>query len=410
MNADEPTQPDAGEAGGSGQSTAPLGEEGRRDEGPRRFTRSRDDRMIAGVAGGLGRYFRVDPLIIRIGFAISVFFGGLGILAYIALALFVPSDPVTPGGDPEAAPAQRSRWIGLVAIAALVLVAVPAAGSLFLWADPWPWDRGGFGFGWGFGWALLLLAAVVAIYTLIRRDRAAEPSQDVSRVLATGALAVLAVFGLAALAIVSAWVAAVGSGAVIAGAVIVIGAMLVVGAFVGRARWLIAPALALAIPLALISAADVSFSGGVGEREYRPVSVSELPDGYELGVGRLAIDLRDLEWKPGEVVDLDVDLGVGEAMIAVPERVCISADLRAGLGEVEAAGEHSAGFDAQHSTGVEPTRAPQLNLDGEVDLGALRVVNSDDIDIGRPDWHGWRDDGNDEAAQEAAERACSPTA
>lgn len=59
---------------------------------PRRLLRSRQDRVIAGVAGGLGRYFSVDPVIFRIGFAVSVFFGGLGALAYIALALFVPDD------------------------------------------------------------------------------------------------------------------------------------------------------------------------------------------------------------------------------------------------------------------------------------------------------------------------------
>ena len=58
---------------------------------PRRLLRSRDDRMLAGVAGGLGRYFDVDPVIVRIAFAISIFFGGLGVIAYAALALFVPS-------------------------------------------------------------------------------------------------------------------------------------------------------------------------------------------------------------------------------------------------------------------------------------------------------------------------------
>ena len=49
--------------------------------------------MIAGVAGGLGRYFNIDPVIVRIAFAISVLIGGLGVLAYVALALFVPTAP-----------------------------------------------------------------------------------------------------------------------------------------------------------------------------------------------------------------------------------------------------------------------------------------------------------------------------
>jgi phage shock protein PspC (stress-responsive transcriptional regulator) len=64
----------------------------------RRLLRSSNDRLVAGVAGGLGRYFDVDPVMFRIGFAVSVLFGGAGILAYAMLALFVPTD-----GEPDQA-------------------------------------------------------------------------------------------------------------------------------------------------------------------------------------------------------------------------------------------------------------------------------------------------------------------
>jgi phage shock protein C len=59
---------------------------------PRRLTRSTSDKMIGGVAGGLADYFNVDPLVVRIGFAISTLFSGAGLLAYLALLIFVPSD------------------------------------------------------------------------------------------------------------------------------------------------------------------------------------------------------------------------------------------------------------------------------------------------------------------------------
>ena len=78
--------------------------------------------MIAGVAGGLGRYFNVDPVIVRIAFAISIFFGGLGVIAYAALALFVPSAPDRgrrgrpAAGRALAGPGDRRR-IALVVIA-----------------------------------------------------------------------------------------------------------------------------------------------------------------------------------------------------------------------------------------------------------------------------------------------------
>lgn len=52
--------------------------------------RSSANYIIAGVAGGLGEYFRVDPLIIRILFIILTIFGGSGILLYILLWILMP--------------------------------------------------------------------------------------------------------------------------------------------------------------------------------------------------------------------------------------------------------------------------------------------------------------------------------
>ena len=41
-------------------------------DAPRRLLRSREDRVIGGVCGGLGRYFNIDPVLFRIGFAASL--------------------------------------------------------------------------------------------------------------------------------------------------------------------------------------------------------------------------------------------------------------------------------------------------------------------------------------------------
>ncbi len=56
----------------------------------KRLYRSRTDRMIWGVCGGLAKYFDIDPTIIRIIFVVLIFANGLGILAYIILAIVVP--------------------------------------------------------------------------------------------------------------------------------------------------------------------------------------------------------------------------------------------------------------------------------------------------------------------------------
>jgi phage shock protein C len=70
----------------------------------RRLTRSRDDRMIAGVAGGLAEYLDIDPSIVRVVWALLVFAWGFGLLAYIVMAIVVPEEDEIPGGQPWAAP------------------------------------------------------------------------------------------------------------------------------------------------------------------------------------------------------------------------------------------------------------------------------------------------------------------
>ena len=60
----------------------------------RRLYRSRDERMIAGVAGGLAQYFSVDPTLVRLAFvAFTLGGGGIGLLAYLILAIIVPLEP-----------------------------------------------------------------------------------------------------------------------------------------------------------------------------------------------------------------------------------------------------------------------------------------------------------------------------
>jgi phage shock protein PspC (stress-responsive transcriptional regulator) len=58
----------------------------------RTLTRSSTDRKVSGVAGGLGEYFGVDPVLFRIGFAVTTLAGGAGALAYLFLLAFVEPD------------------------------------------------------------------------------------------------------------------------------------------------------------------------------------------------------------------------------------------------------------------------------------------------------------------------------
>jgi phage shock protein C len=59
----------------------------------RRLYRCYHDKRIAGVASGLAEYFDIDPTIVRVLWVLSIFFGGLGLVLYVAMAIIVPLEP-----------------------------------------------------------------------------------------------------------------------------------------------------------------------------------------------------------------------------------------------------------------------------------------------------------------------------
>lgn len=64
--------------------------QGEKTESTRRLYRSTDDVVVAGVASGIAQYFAIDPVLVRALFFVSIFFGGLGLLIYVALWFIVP--------------------------------------------------------------------------------------------------------------------------------------------------------------------------------------------------------------------------------------------------------------------------------------------------------------------------------
>jgi phage shock protein C len=59
-----------------------------------RLYRSRKDRLIAGICGGLATYYNIDPTWVRLFFVIFFFLGGCAFLIYIIMWLIVPLEPV----------------------------------------------------------------------------------------------------------------------------------------------------------------------------------------------------------------------------------------------------------------------------------------------------------------------------
>lgn len=59
----------------------------------KRLYRSRDERIIWGICGGLGKYFNVDPVLVRVIWVISIILVGWSILAYLILRFVIPLEP-----------------------------------------------------------------------------------------------------------------------------------------------------------------------------------------------------------------------------------------------------------------------------------------------------------------------------
>jgi phage shock protein PspC (stress-responsive transcriptional regulator) len=77
----------------------------------RQLRRPTTDRIIAGVASGIGRYANVDPTVIRVIFAVAVIAtGGLALLTYPVLWFLIPQEPADAPAWPHPAPAHSPVW------------------------------------------------------------------------------------------------------------------------------------------------------------------------------------------------------------------------------------------------------------------------------------------------------------
>jgi len=91
---------------------------------PERLYRSRGDRMLFGVAGGLARYLKVDSSIVRIVWVLLFFAAGAGILLYVVAAFLIPEEPVGEGPGADRSPNERPDTGGGGILIGLILLLV----------------------------------------------------------------------------------------------------------------------------------------------------------------------------------------------------------------------------------------------------------------------------------------------
>jgi phage shock protein PspC (stress-responsive transcriptional regulator) len=118
----------------------------------KRLERSSSDSLVAGVAGGLGRYFELNPAVFRLGFVILTLLGGVGVLVYLAAVLVIPREGSERSIAADVLAERRDRpWpvvgLGLAGVALVLLlsrahiaagtgwIVILIAGLAILWAS-----------------------------------------------------------------------------------------------------------------------------------------------------------------------------------------------------------------------------------------------------------------------------------
>lgn len=369
-----------------------------------RLRRSTTDRHLGGVAGGIGTYLGIDPVLVRIVFVLAVFAGGSGLLAYlIAWAVMpeddgtVPTSAVSAGRNPDAA---RVAGIGALVLAAMIAFGGrwPGDGLLLPLAliagGAWLLLRPGTGVGGaairtgpasgvddpGTGPAATASTPsppppphAPAPPTPAPGPAAPVASRSPTTRITVGLLALLA--GLLGVA------GAAGADISLRGGLLALLALtsvgLLVGAFTGGARALIVPAALLLAAIAVVSALDVPLRGGVGERRYTPATVAEVDEAYRLGLGELTLDLRGLdpEELEGTTLPIEVSVVAGEVLVLVPDDVVVDVGVSITAGEADILGRRAngTGVDVAERRPGTDSGAGTLVLDIRAGLGAVTV-------------------------------------
>jgi phage shock protein PspC (stress-responsive transcriptional regulator) len=236
--------------------------------------RSRTDKILGGVSGGLAEYSGIDALLWRVGFVALTLAGGTGIIVYLLLWLLMPAGPrVAPGtavemqARPPAGP--RSPVPG-VTIAALLI----AVGLLALVDSLFGWDVGPTAF---FGTALLVVG-----------------------------------LGLVA--------AAFASGRTARGALIALGVVLSLGTIAAASE---------------PSEPWHGHEGHVGDQTFQAFTAEEVQPGYDCGVGDCTLDLSDVDVSSldGRITTA-VDAGMGDVHVILPRSADVEMTLNSGIGDV----------------------------------------------------------------------------
>jgi phage shock protein PspC (stress-responsive transcriptional regulator) len=382
-------------------------------EAVRRLRRRVDHRVLAGVAGGLADYLSVPAWVVRLAFVILAF-TGTGILLYLIGWVLIPAQ------DEAESIADRAlkgavdgpAWIGGL----LLLIGALLIASRTHLINP------------ALVWGIALIVAGVYVFrrSELRRNADDQSAQPWTAAPATGQATIDSPpapdFPVAAGAATTeelpppplpAWtppppppeprpprersglgwfvlglaLAAAGLLATLdqAGAIslhpgqyvgiilAILGAGMLVGAWIGRARWLVLPALLLLPFVLAASLIHVPFRGGFGERIYAPAAVTDLRPEYRLIAGHLKLDLSRLD-VGSSTVTVHASLVAGRMEVVVPQGTTVIVTGTLSAGSADLFGHLRDGTDVPlATTDLGEAGSGIIRLDLGLTYGYLRV-------------------------------------
>jgi phage shock protein PspC (stress-responsive transcriptional regulator) len=277
--------------------------------------------MLAGVGGGLAKYFDIHPAVYRVGFVVLTLLGGAGVIIYVAAALVMPKEGDEDSFATRILKQRRDRPWPVIGLGLLAVAFASALSQATLWPH-------------GDAWLILLVLGGAILWI----TRHSVPADADATVLATEDSHRIGRFF---------------KGLTIAFATLL--ALLLIGL------------------AAFASVFHVHFSNGVGERSYVVAGTDQPRTSYKLGVGKLTIDLREAELPSGEThIKARVDVGALHILVPPGVRLRVHADAR--FGELRVLGRKTDGHDVEQTLTQRGERV--LVLDARAEVGEVHVTRT----------------------------------
>jgi phage shock protein PspC (stress-responsive transcriptional regulator) len=353
---------------------------GRRPQ--RLLRRSRTDRVGAGVAGGLGEYFSVDPVLFRVLFATAAFFAGAGVLAYLLAWVAIPEQGTVNAPVDRFVGELRRRRVPVWLVAAVV--------GLVLWAVAFSWWAPG-----PFFPVMVVVIILVAIFgrrgrrasavSLDKNDAPGGPG-DGSDTLADETSPVwmgetrqwmseareasrrrrrrafpVRMAALGALVLTLGVLAAIDGASgidlpvyfwVMLGIVVV---ALVVGMALRRTPWSLATLIVPSVAgLVAFGATSAQLHDGFGQRDWTPIDSAGLKSDYRLAFGQGVLDLRPVVIDSARTVHITV--AAGQVRLILPPTMNATVDANVHLGIVRVDGNDVNADGGWNSRGMNVNR------------------------------------------------------